>query len=412
MDKVKKALDVAIKKTDLNISNIGLDLREFPGQYDGYYFKGERENYIKLEHVFGWTQSFFTGMGYWAYKVTHKEEYLKWLNSFYDIYYKKVFETPLDTMHDLGFLYIPYAVAIYKLTNDQNMKKLGIKAADELAKRFIPNGGYIRAWGRMDNKVPDYVDSQLAKDHFFTESKGLAIIDCMMNLPLLFWASETTGNPYYKRVATAHADTTLKYFIRDDDSVYHAYRFDEETGEPIGGANYCGYSTESYWARGTAWAIYGFIIAYHYTNKKEYLDISLRLSRKFINLCEEDGIPIWDFRLPEDQPALYQGEKKDWLNWDVSEVQNIRYNRDSSATAIALCGFYQILENLNDTEIENATDKMLTSLVEDYTNYDLTTPGLLSSQNGSMLYTCYGDYFYMEALTKKLHDFDNIWLCN
>jgi len=131
-----------------------------------------------------------------------------------------------------------------------------------------------------------------------------------MNLPLLFWASETTKNPFYKRIATAHEDTTLKYFIRDDDSVYHAYRFDEETGEPIGGANYWGYSIESHWARGTAWAIYGFNIAYHYTNKKEYLDISLRLSRKFITLCEEDGIPIWDFRLPNDQPALYQGEKK------------------------------------------------------------------------------------------------------
>ena len=91
-------------------------------------------------------------------------------------------------MHDLGFIYSPYAVMLYKITDDEKYKNIGIAAADALIKRFIPNGGYIRAWGRMDDVIPDYVDAQLAKDHFFTESRGLSIIDTMMNLPLLFWA--------------------------------------------------------------------------------------------------------------------------------------------------------------------------------------------------------------------------------
>lgn len=170
-------------------------------------------------------------------------------------------------MHDLGFIYSPYAVMLYKITDDEKYKNIGIAAADALIKRFIPNGGYIRAWGRMDDVIPDYVDAQLAKDHFFTESRGLSIIDTMMNLPLLFWASETTGHPVYKNIAEAHIKTTLSHFIRPDGSVYHAFRFNTETDEAIGGANYCGYGVESHWARGTSWILYGLANAYGYTKK-------------------------------------------------------------------------------------------------------------------------------------------------
>jgi unsaturated chondroitin disaccharide hydrolase len=404
-----KALECAIKKTENNIKEIGLDLREFVACHDGMYFKEPREQYIKLSHIFNWTQSFFTGMAYWSYKITKDEKYLKWLYSFCDEYYKKVFETPFETMHDTGFLYTPYAVALYKLTGDPNMKKIGVKAADELAKRFVPNGGFIRAWGRMDDNIPKYVDSELAKNHFFTESKGLVIIDCMMNLPLLFWASEVTGNPYYKRIATMHADTTLKYFVREDNSVCHAYRFNEETGEPIGVENYCGYDKESHWARGTSWAIYGFAIAFAYTKKEEYLDTAVKLAKKFIALCEEDGMPVWDFRLPKDKPAMYCGKKQDWINWDIGDAENRKYNLDTSAAAITVCGIYEILKHNSDYKLSNAADKMLNTLAEKYIDYSLDTNGLLKCQNGSMTYTSFGDYYFMEALSKKLYDYERIW---
>lgn len=406
---LQKALECAVEKTELNIERIGYYLREFAAQPDGMYFKEPREKYINLSHIFNWTQSFFTGMAYQAFRITKDEKYLKWLYRFYDEYYSKVFDTPLETMHDLGFLYTPYAVAIYKLTGDPNMIKMGQKAADELTKRFVPNGGYIRAWGRMDGCIPDYVDKELAMDHFFTGSKGLAIIDCMMNLPLLFWASEVTGNPYYKRIAVAHADTTIKYFIRENDSVCHAYRFDEETGKPVGSENYCGFSKESHWARGTSWAIYGYAIAYSYTGKKEYLDVSIRLSRKFMELCEDDGIPVWDFQLPEDKPAIYCGYKKDWLDWDVTDPKNKKYNRDTSAAAIAVCGINEIVKHRPDNELSSFADKILYTLSNKYTDYNLEVPGLLKCQNGNMTYTSYGDYFLMEALAAKLYGFDRIW---
>lgn len=403
----EKTLQNAIEKTSKNIGIIGVDLREFPAQTDGIYFNEPREKYLKLSHIFNWTQSFFTGMAYWSYKVTKDEKYLKWLYSFIDDYYKKVFETSFETMHDLGFLYSPYAAAIYKLTGDPNMKKIGVKAADELAKRFIPNGGYIRAWGRMDNNIPQYVDAKLSQDGFFQGSKGLAIIDCMMNLPLLFWAGEVTGHPYYTKIATAHADTTLKYFLRDDYSVCHAYRFNEETGDAIGEENYCGFSKGSHWARGTAWAIYGFAIAYSYTKNKEYLDTAIKLTKRFIDECEEDGIPVWDFRLPDNTPAIQCGNIKPY--WDITKKENTKYNRDTSAAAIVICGIYEILKHNTDEQLIKAANKMLNTLCENYYDDSMETNGLLKCQNGNMTYTSFGDYYLMEALATKLYGYEKIW---
>ena len=226
-----------ITKIENNMEKIGSDLREFKSSIDGNYL-ANREEAIKIGHIFNWTQSFFVGMALWSYLDTKNKKFLEWAESFKDSYKRKVFDTPLETMHDVGFLYSPFAVMLYNITGDEEYKEIGIKAADVLAMRYEPKGGYIRAWGRMDYKTPEYVDSGLAKDHFFTESKGLAIIDCMMNLPLLFWASEVTGHPFYKRIAMMHADTTMKYFIRDDYSVKHAFRFSESTGEPLGETNY------------------------------------------------------------------------------------------------------------------------------------------------------------------------------
>ena len=376
MNKLKEL----IKKIDRDIEIIKDDLREYCGNKEGLYFN-KREKSIKLSHIFNWTQSFFPGMAVWAYIYTKDSKYLKWINGFYNEYYDKVFKTPLETMHDLGFLYSPYAVAMYKLTGDQNMKKIGVKAADELSKRFNPKGGYIRAWGRMDNEIPSYVDRELAKDHFFTESKGLAIIDCMMNIPLLYWASEVTGHPYYRRIADCHAETTIKYFIRDDYSVCHAYRFNEETGEPVGEANYCGYGIGSYWARGAAWAIYGFIIGYRYTYNKKYLDTSLKLAEAFIDQCGADA-PVWDFRLPPGKEKAI----------------------DTSALAIALCGCCDIIKYTSSRKIREFIDNAY-EILEKNTNYDQNINGMLKNINGQGIYASYGDYFLVEALSRKTSDF-------
>lgn len=384
---MNKTLQTAIKKTKRTCSLIGSNLKECPATKTGMYFDGDTSKYIPISHIFSWTESFFTGMAYWAYKITKDESLLKWMYQFCGEYHDKVFVTPTETMHDLGFLYSPYAVALYKLTGDENMKKIAVKAADELAKRFLPSCGCIAAWGRMDGQIPEYVDEELAKNHFFTESKGVAIVDCMMNLPLLFWASEVTKQPFYRRVAMAHADTTLKYFVRKDDSVCHAYRFDEETGAPVGVENFCGFGKDSHWARGTAWAIYGFAIAYDYTKKQEYLDVAVKLAKKFCNLCNPDGIPVWDFRLPDDR------DKK----------------LDTSAAAVTVCGINEILRHTQDEELKQYAEKAMHSLANVYMDNDVNVSGLLKNSDGHDTYTVFGDYYFIEALAMSEYGFERIW---
>ena len=372
-----------IKKIENNIEKIGTELRAFPGDADGNYMKN-KEKALPIGHIFSWTQSFFTGMALWAYADTHDVKFLDWTMQFKKSYSDKIELTPMETMHDLGFLYSPYAVMIYSITGNEEFKKMGIKAADALAMRFNPKGRYIRAWGRMDDVIPEYVDAELAKDHFFTESKGLAIVDCMMNLPLLFWASKVTGHPYYKRIAIEHANTTMNHFIRNDYSVMHAYRFSEETGEAAGEANYCGYSCGSYWARGTAWAIYGFAIAYNYTKKTEYMDMSIALLDQFMRQCN-GKIPVWDFRLPK------------------SEEQSV----DTSAAAIVLCAIIEIEKHKTNPHLQGYKKELRKNL-EEYINYDENVMGILREQNGRHTYTSFGDYYIIEAYMREASDIE-VW---
>ena len=368
-----------LKKIEKNIEKIGADLRDFPGVEDGNYIKN-KDTAIQIGHIFNWTQSFFVGMALWAYKDTGDKKFLDWAVQYKEAYRDKVFKTPMETMHDIGFLYSPYAVMLYNITKDEEFKEIGLKAAEALAMRYEPKGGYIRAWGRMDYKTPDYVDAELAKDHFFTESAGLAIVDCMMNLPILFWASEVTGHPFYKRIAMMHADTTMKYFIREDYSVMHAYRFSEESGKPLGEANYCGYANGSHWARGTSWAIYGFAIAYNYTGKAEYLDASMKLLQKFMAECDGD-VPVWDFRLPNDEEKFV----------------------DTSAAAVVLCGILEIERHKTNKYLQKYK-KVLRDALEKYIDYDEDVMGVLKEQNGLHLYTSFGDYYMIESYMKENSD--------
>lgn len=380
----EKILDALNKKIKKNCREIGSNLIERYESIDGnYHF--EDKNSIPISHIFSWMESFFTGMAYWSYKLDKDEDTLKWLYSFYDEYYSKVYDTPFDTMHDLGFLYSPYAIAMYKLTGDPKMKELGIKAAEVFAMRFNPKGNYIRAWGRMDDAIPEYASEELAKDVFFAKSKGRMIIDCMMNIPMLFWASEVTGHPYYRRIATCFADTVEKYIVRDDYSVCHAYMFDPETGEALREEYSCGYGIGSHWARGTAWAVYGFAIAYAYTKKELYLETSVKLLEKFIDECDGE-MPPWDFRIPENEP------------------QDI----DTSAVAICLCAVNEISKHTQNKKIMDFEKEFSEKLLE---YVDLTTDinGILREQNGRRGYGCYGDYFFVEYLATKLLDAERIW---
>ena len=371
---LKAALDLCVRKTRNNIKRLADEPKAASNDPGGDYFNWQ-EGFFEIGN---WTSSFLTGMAVIAWRETKDDYFREQLERLAPVYREKVFEQQLDTMHDLGFLYTLYSVALYKLTGDKSHREVGLRAADELAGRFYENGGYIRAWGRMDEHGTDY--------------DGLAIIDCLMNLPLLFWAAEETGDNKYREIAVKHADTTLKYFVREDDSVCHAYRFDAQTGAVVGEANYCGRDVGTHWARGTTWAVYGFAMLYRFTQDRKYLDASLRLARKFIANLDEEVVPVWDFKLPEGETGV----------------------RDSSAAAVAACAF-QELEQLGAADEEiTATKRALLSRLcsEDYLDLDETRPGVLKHGQvgpGNAAYTSWGDYYLMEALDRELFKGETFW---
>lgn len=371
------AFEICIEKTRRNIRRLADEPKTCALAPDGDYFSWP-EGFFDIGN---WTSSFFTGMALISFQITKDTEFLKQVNRLAGAYSDKLYRHGMDTMHDLGFLYSLYSVGLWKVTGSTEQRSLGIKAAEELAKRFIPAGEYIQAWGRMDERGTDF--------------EALAIVDCMMNLPLLFWASEETGNDFFRQLAIKHANTTAKLFVRSDDSVCHAYRFDIETGAPAHEDNYCGAAVGSHWSRGTAWAIYGFALAHRYTGIPGYRGIAQRLAKRFMSLLDEERVPVWDFCLSPQDGSI----------------------RDSSAAAIAATAFYELDQIAPGEPLYRRTaDELLLKLCERYLDTSAEIPGLLrDAQVGDCVgvaknaYASWGDFYFVEALARRLHGLPTYW---
>ena len=383
---LQEAYSICIKKFEVHKKNY-LKL----GNYEGlavlngdYYAEGEYHGFYEMGQ---WTASFVTGLAPLYYRTEKDNEYLIWANQFADGYRKKVFDYSLDTMHDLGFLYQPYSIAMYQLTGDGEHKKTAIKAADELLKRFNIEGRYLDAWRRMDD------DGET----------GRAIVDSMMNIHLLLWAWKETGHTMYRDVAKAHADTVAKYFVRDDYSIAHSFIFDTKTGALLKESNTCGFGNGSHWGRGTAWAAYGFAMAAKNLNDKKYYDLSMKIVEKYIEeLGKDEYIPVWDFRLPADKPAhKYFNTVADW---DETDPKNKEFAVDTSATAIMACAIFELDDYILCPELRAFAEKSLQVLCnEKYMYFDTNIPGILKRQNGRMNTESYGDYYFAEALQRALN---------
>lgn len=315
--------------------------------------------------IYWWTNGFWGGILWQLYHATKNERYAEiakcseeWLDKALNGYY--------GLHHDVGFMWLPTAVADYKLKESAEGKRRGLIAASFLASRFNPQGQFIKAWnGGQD-------------------INGWAIIDCMMNLPLLYWASIETGIPNYQQIAALHANTTMNYFIRPDGSCNHIVEFDPLTGEMLKTHGGQGYGEGSSWSRGQAWAIYGFALSYKYTQKQEYLDTSKKVANYFIANITKDGLVALDFRQPA-QP---------WLE-------------DSSAAAIAACGFLELANHVPDLEkhlYQEASELLLKTLAlkrSDWTeNNECIIMNFSSSYHTKTHHTTcvYADYFFIEGI--------------
>jgi len=373
-----RAYEVCVAKTRVTIARLADAPKSGAFERHGHYFDFKE----KFFDIGNWTSSFFTGMALLAFESTRDGYFLEQTERLAGVYREKITTHRRDTMHDLGFLYMLYSVALHRLAGNPEHRATGLLAAEELARRFHPVGGFIQAWGRMDDKKSDYA--------------GLAIIDCMMNLPLLFWAARETGQARYREIAVRHADTTLARFVRADDSVFHSYRFDPATGAPVGGDNYCGFNIDSHWARGTTWAIYGFALAYRYTGDGRYLEVSRRLATRFVQLLDDEVVPLWDFKLPAAAAPI----------------------RDSSAAAIAVCALDELGRHLpGEKTFASAAAALLARLCSrDYLDDNPACMGILKqAQIGDgvgkarVAYASWGDYYFMEALARRLHPVVGFW---
>lgn len=330
-----------------------------------------------------WTSSFWNGMLWQAYQYTADEHYREAAEKTLHDYQRRLEKRIETNTHDLGFLYILSCKAEYMLTGNLEAKKTALDAADLLMVRYNEPAGILQAWGDLDD--PD--------------QRGRIIVDCLMNIPLLFWASEETGKAHYREAALRHLTASRTYLFREDDSTYHTYFFDTVTGKPLRGTTAQGYSDSSCWARGQAWAIYGLCLNYRYESDPLLLSDAKRVANYFINRLPVDNVPYWDL-------FFTSGDEE----------------RDSSSAAIAACALLELATLLPVTDkdrtlYERVALNMLHSLASSYTSVgDPLSNGILlhavyGKPNGKGVDECtiWGDYFYVEALVRVLRNRPLFW---
>lgn len=328
------------------------------------------------EHLTWWTNSFWSGILWQAYHATGKQAYADNAAAA-EARLDRALEEYTGLDHDIGFLWLHTAVADHRLTGNEQSRLRGIRAAAILASRFQPAGNYFRAWNHGEDSV--------------------AIVDCLMNLPILYWGSEVTGDSAWKKLAMAHADTALREILRPDGSSNHIVAFDRETGEVTKKPGGQGYGEGSSWTRGQAWAIYGMALSYKHTGKQEYLDASKRTAHYFLaNAALADYDVVIDFRAPS-EPVYY----------------------DNTAAACAACGLLELSEHVPELEkplyVRSAV-KLLQRLTERFCNWNVEEDGI--TVRGSARYDraadrevpiIYGDYFLVEGILRLLEKDFLIW---
>lgn len=324
-----------------------------------------------------WTNGFWGGIMWLLYQDTGDKRYAEIAR----ISEKKLEQCFVDYYglhHDVGFMFVPTAVADFKLTGNTDSRRTGMHAANLLAGRFNPAGKFIRAWNDSED-----------------DTRGWAIIDCMLNLSLLYWASEESRDPRFKQIAMMHADTVMKYFVRPDGSVNHIVEFDPDTGKYVRSYGGQGYAEGSSWTRGQGWAVYGFMISYIHTGKQEYLETAKKVAMYCLENISDNGIIPVDFRQPK-EPA-----------WE-----------DSCGACVIAGGLLELAKYVTESEQEiyrKTAVKILKVIAENRADFGKDSNAIV--QNCSAAYHCekhhitmsYADYFFIEAIYKLKETGKLLW---
>lgn len=328
------------------------------------------------KEITAWTNGFYSGMLWQGYHATGKACYRKTAEAIEERLDRALAEfVKLD--HDVGFQWLHTAVADYRLTGNETSRARGLHAAGLLAGRYNPAGRFLKAWNG--------------------ERSGIAIVDCLMNLPLLYWAADELKDSALRQIAVSHTGTALAYLLRPDGSCNHMADFDPETGEYRDNPGGQGYGKGSSWSRGQAWAIYGMALAYRYTKDPACLDAAKRTAHYFCaNLALNGYVPLLDFRAPREPVYV-----------------------DTTAGACAACGLLELAEHVGELEKDlylRSGVRCLKALTERFCDWDPDRDGILDG--GSARYDrewdreipiIYGDYFLIEGSLRLLEKGFLIW---
>ncbi|MBE7027182.1 MAG: glycosyl hydrolase family 88 [Ruminococcaceae bacterium] len=316
-----------------------------------------------------WTNGFWGGLMWLMYKETGNDEFRKTAEKSEEILDKALCDY-LCLHHDVGFMWHITSGANYRITSNEKSKNRNLFAAASLFSRYNIDGEYIRAWNSE-------------------KAKNWSIIDCLMNIPLLYWASDVIGDDRFKKVAMKHADMSAKQHIREDGSVNHVVEHNPDRCEMIKSHTGQGYSPTSCWSRGLSWAVYGMVLSYIHTNKKDYLEAAVKTADYYIKKCEKyDYIPPIDFDMPGEPMYI-----------------------DTTAGVITACGLIEIAKQTNDKKYLEAAIKTLRNIEEKYCDYTDTEDSILqmgserypfdeNAMKGVHIPIIYGDFFFAEAILK------------
>ncbi|MDN3668485.1 glycoside hydrolase family 88 protein [Echinicola jeungdonensis] len=317
-----------------------------------------------------WCSGFYPGTLLYLYEATRDEKLLEEAERSLGLLEKEKFNT---STHDLGFMmYCSFGNAL-KIAPKEEYKDILVQSAKSLSSRFSEKVGAIKSW---DSKEGDF----------------LVIIDNMMNLELLFWATAETGDSTYYDIAVTHANTTMENHFREDNSSYHVLNYDPKSGDVNKKRTAQGYSDDSAWARGQAWGLYGYTVTYRETKDPRYLEQAKAIAAFILDHpnLPEDKVPYWDFDAPNIPDAL----------------------RDSSAGAIMASALLELSDyvdgDLAAKYKENAATMLTTLTSDEYIAEKGTNGGFLLKhgvghipENSEVdVPLTYGDYYLVEALLR------------
>lgn len=323
----------------------------------------------------GWTTGFVPGMYWLAWEMSNDERFKNAGLAALPSFVQRIDQQQDVDTHDLGFLYTLACVAPWKLLGESEAKRAALAAADYLMTRFLEPAGIVQAWGNLSDP----------------SQRGRTIIDSLMNMPLLYWATSASGDDRYAVAAKRHTVQLRDNIFRADDSTFHTFHWDVESGAPLRGTTAQGHADDSCWARGQAWGILGFALNYRYTRDTSFLSASIRCADYFLAHLPEDIVPYWDL-------VFGTGSNEE---------------RDSSAGAIAVCGLLECAQWLPEGERKqrylSSADALLLALAESCApaagspSDALLLHGVYSKPEGKGVDegNLWGDYFYLEALMRR-----------